>query len=218
LKLIQIIGKKLRYNQIVIASGTSFYKRFYLKNSLVEYDPKLVAMTCLYLAVKVEEMGQLRPDHILAACKQLDTIGERNLPSKFRPSDVYTCEVSLLEQLQFDLVVFHPYYDLERIVRNVTSDPKVLANAWIFLNESQQTDCSLTYPPIIIAFASLYLASVQSGLDIKSWFEELNLNLDQVRNCALEMTDPGVRYSEQEHSVAMKDLAQLWGSKQGSTI
>ena len=114
----------------------------------------------------------------------------------------------LLEQLQFDLVVFHPYYDIDRYVRN--ADPNLLAGAWQLLNQAQRTDCILVYPSCVIAFAALYLSSVHSGIDLKSWFEELNLNLDQVRSCALDIlgepsvADNGLKQTLREVTVFWK--------------
>jgi hypothetical protein len=39
----------------VAATGATYFRRFYLRKSLCEYDPRLVGPACLYLACKTEE-------------------------------------------------------------------------------------------------------------------------------------------------------------------
>ncbi|KAI8850498.1 hypothetical protein BC829DRAFT_442103 [Chytridium lagenaria] len=38
----------------VQATAITFFKRFYLNNTIMDYDPKLILLTCLFLAAKVE--------------------------------------------------------------------------------------------------------------------------------------------------------------------
>lgn len=52
---IQHLGVRLGLRQRVIATAQVFWKRFYLSNSFVQYDPRLATPTMLYVAAKVEE-------------------------------------------------------------------------------------------------------------------------------------------------------------------
>ncbi len=52
---IQKLGKLLKLKQRVIATAIVFFKRFYLKSSFVDFDPRLIAPTTLFLAAKSEE-------------------------------------------------------------------------------------------------------------------------------------------------------------------
>ena len=204
---IQSIGRKLRYKQVVVATATTFFKRFFLHASVFEHDPRVVAPTVLYLAVKVEEMGQLRPDYIVNESNaRIETL-------KLKPADIYACEIIVLEKLKFDLVLFHPYHDLEKIVMDATQDTaNVFSNAWCIVNDSQRSDCSLTYPPSIIALAALYIAGVQANLDLKPWFDELNLNLEQVRECASDIVDASRQDQERPMKIegVLAELVDFW--------
>ena len=48
--------RKLKLRQVVLATALVFLRRFYLDTSFCEFDPRLVAPTCLWLAAKVEEV------------------------------------------------------------------------------------------------------------------------------------------------------------------
>lgn len=48
-------GQKLRLRQRVLATACVYYKRFYIRASLAQFDPRLVAPTLLFMASKVEE-------------------------------------------------------------------------------------------------------------------------------------------------------------------
>jgi len=184
IKVIQTVGKHLQYQQMVIATAVTFLKRFYLKASVLENDLRIVGHTVLYLAAKVEEMGQIRTDNIIKTW-------ERVKPGpKVRPSDIYACEMTVLEKLDFDLVIFHPYQDLERFVNDWGHDAtNVLQVAWGILNDAQRYDSTLLYPPCILCFAAIYLASIHLKHDIKPWFDDLNVNVEKVRQCAASMLE-----------------------------
>jgi cyclin C len=62
--VIQAVGKRLGWRQPVIATAVIFFKRFYVVSSLSEFDPRLVVPTAMYLAAKVEEMGQIRVETV----------------------------------------------------------------------------------------------------------------------------------------------------------
>lgn len=48
-----------------------FFRRFYLKNSLSDCDPLLMAPTCLFLASKVEEIGPMSNNRLVNATSQV---------------------------------------------------------------------------------------------------------------------------------------------------
>lgn len=194
--LIQSVGKRIDCNQIVVATATSFFRRFYLLTSILEYHPSIVAPTVLYLAAKVEEMGQILPIYVIRGFQKI-----REDPQKMSDfeliisleamtaKEIFACEAEVLKTLKFDLVIFHAYHDLERYVTDFAKDAKDISEkifhaAWGILNDTQRSDVYLVYPPCLVALAAIYLACVDKGIDSRSWFQELNVNLDQTRECA----------------------------------
>ena len=71
-------------------------------------------------------------------------------------------EFYLLEELDCDLVVFHPYATLVALSRapNSPIDGKALQMAWLVVNDMYRTELPLQYPPYVLAVAGVYLALV----------------------------------------------------------
>ncbi|WWD22780.1 hypothetical protein CI109_107273 [Kwoniella shandongensis] len=119
-QLIQKLGKRLLLRQIPIATACVFFKRFYLKNSICETNPYLVIAACLFVAAKVEET----PVHIKSVVSEAKVVfaehGIKMFPAE--PNKVGEMEFYLLEDLDFHLVVFHPYRALLHITGREPAD------------------------------------------------------------------------------------------------
>ncbi|KAF5363253.1 hypothetical protein D9756_001013 [Leucocoprinus leucothites] len=106
------LGKKLGLRQRVIATATVFFRRFYLKNAYCETDPFLVIAACCYVAAKAEES----PVHIKTVISEArslfsqDMYGIKNFPTD--NSKLAEMEFYLVDDLECDLTVFHPYRTL----------------------------------------------------------------------------------------------------------
>lgn len=83
----------------VKATAVSFFKKFYLVNSVLQYHPKNVLYTCLFLAAKSENYFI----SIESFCKALQ---------KTEPKDILDLEFVVLQSLRFTLMVHHPYRPL----------------------------------------------------------------------------------------------------------
>ncbi|KAG6811959.1 hypothetical protein H0H92_005063 [Tricholoma furcatifolium] len=134
------LGKKLGLRQRAIATASVFFRRFYLKNSYCETDPFMVIAACCYVAAKAEES----PIHIKNVVSEARSLFSREYvylqnhftftqPSspeemynaKYFPSD-YTklaeMEFYLVDDLECDLVVFHPYRTLLTLCKKENED------------------------------------------------------------------------------------------------
>ncbi|KAF9078755.1 cyclin-like protein [Rhodocollybia butyracea] len=110
--LISKLGKKLQFRQRVIATATVFFRRFYLKNSYCETDPYFVLSACCYVAAKAEE-SPVHIKNVVAESRALfsqDQYGVKNFPSD--NSKLAEMEFYLVDDLECDLIVFHPYRTL----------------------------------------------------------------------------------------------------------
>lgn len=83
----------------VKATAISFFKKFYLVNSVMEYHPKNILYTCVFLAAKSENYFM----SIESFCKALP---------KTEPKDVLDLEFIVLLSLKFTLLVHHPFRPL----------------------------------------------------------------------------------------------------------
>ena len=113
LKVISALSKRLDLRQRVIATANVYCKRFYCKNAYAATDVMLVLAACVYLAAKVEEM----PVRIKTFCAESSRLyvemGLRE--TTLQVETLAEMEFYLLEELEFDLVVFHPYRTLQKL-------------------------------------------------------------------------------------------------------
>ncbi len=130
------LGRKLQLRQRAIATATVFFRRFYLKNAYCETDPFLVIAACCYVAAKAEES----PVHIKNVVAESRTLFSREVLVRFRvcrvdgsadqynvrhfPSDnskLGEMEFYLVDDLECDLTVFHPYRTLMALCKKESS-------------------------------------------------------------------------------------------------
>lgn len=83
----------------VKAAAVSFFKRFYLYNSVMQYHPRNVLLTCIFLAAKSENYFI----SIESFCKSLP---------KTEPKDVLDLEFTVLQALKFTLFIHSPFRSL----------------------------------------------------------------------------------------------------------
>ncbi|KAG0593910.1 hypothetical protein M758_UG030600 [Ceratodon purpureus] len=57
------------------------------------------------------------------------------------------------------------------------------------VNDTYRTDLIPMYPPFMIALACIYIASVLKENDTKAWFEELRVDMNVIKNIAMEILD-----------------------------
>ncbi|KAF9457251.1 cyclin-like protein [Collybia nuda] len=120
--VISKLGKKLQLRQRVIATATVFFRRFYVKNSYCETDPFIVISACCYVAAKAEES----PVHIKNVVTESRLLfSQENYNVKNFPSDntkLAEMEFYLVDDLECDLTVFHPYRTLLTLCRKEATD------------------------------------------------------------------------------------------------
>jgi hypothetical protein len=161
----------LRLRWRVVATTIEFFKRFYLYNSMLAYDPRIIMLGCIYLAGKVEHY-YIRPKDIL---KIYDKCTEKEL---------FDAEMLLLQGIGYELKINHPLncnHTLLADYKRYCSSPEVLEGlqknamsddalskeeqaaamqAWQkdsddYLRVLQLSDASLIYNPVAVAVCSL---------------------------------------------------------------
>ncbi|PFH44866.1 hypothetical protein AMATHDRAFT_109840, partial [Amanita thiersii Skay4041] len=111
------LGRKLGVRQRVIATATVFFRRFYLKNSYCETDPFLVIAACCYVAAKAEEC----PVSIKMVATEARNLFNQETyslkPTHYDHSQIAEMEFYLVDDLECDLTVFHPYRTLTALCK-----------------------------------------------------------------------------------------------------
>lgn len=153
----------------VLSTSLIYLKRYYSQNSIIDCDPQRLSLTCLYLACKIEEC------YISA--------GELGRLTGVPAEIMLRTELTLLQGLQFDLIVFSPYKALKGFWWDITnkrdkkksgnmnsngSDEDVvmltcdqqamdgrMTRAHNIIDELLLTDIPLMYPPGVIALAAV---------------------------------------------------------------
>lgn len=144
----------------VRATAVSFFKKFYLVNSVMEYRPRNVLYTAVFLAAKLENYFISTESFCL------------RLP-KTKPEDILGLEYVILLSLKFTLLVHHPYRPLygffldfqlvllhpQPVMYDVNIDTigKLYDKSKLWLNDrALLSDVSFLFTPPQIALAALY--------------------------------------------------------------
>ncbi|KAJ1341458.1 hypothetical protein BSLG_003887 [Batrachochytrium salamandrivorans] len=97
----------------------------------------LVAGTAIYVACKIEEC----PHHIRNVASEMAALGGDLFP--YDAAAIADFEYYLIEELDFSLIMFHPYRPLQQYV----------------INDTYKTDLMLIYPPHMIALAAIFIST-----------------------------------------------------------
>nr|CAG8433338.1 7956_t:CDS:2 [Entrophospora candida] len=139
------LGRRLNVRQVVISTAITYFKRFYVKNSYRSVEPMLVLTACMYLASKIEEF----PLHIKTVTAE--TRGLKMNRFTYNSQEVAEMEFYLLEELNFNMIVFHPYRSLIQISKAFGTKHEDVKMASYIINDTYRTDLCLSYPPYVIA-------------------------------------------------------------------
>ncbi|ERN10068.1 hypothetical protein AMTRI_Chr06g195010 [Amborella trichopoda] len=198
------LAQQVKVRQRVIATAVAYFRRVYTRRSMTEYDPCLVAPTCLYLASKAEESTV--PAKLLVFWLKKLYADDRY---KFEIRDILEMEMKLLEALDYYLVIYHPYRALTPLLQDAGMTDLTVP-ALSLVNDTYKMDLILIYPPYMISLACIYIASVLKDKDTNSWFEELRVDMNVIKNISMEILDFYDNYklpTEERVNAAMNKLA-----------
>jgi len=148
-------------NKAVIGTAFHYFKRFYLYNSVMNYHPKEILVTCVYLACKIEEFNVSITQFVA------NIQGNREKATEI----ILNNELLLMSALKFHLTIHNPYRPVEGFLIDIKTrhpqfDAEVL-RPFIdeFLDKVLLTDIPLLYAPSQIALASILEAARKSKVD-----------------------------------------------------
>lgn len=151
--------------KFVIGTAFHYFKRFYLYNSAMDYHPKEILATCVFLSSKVEEF-------ILSIGQFVSNIkGDREKAADI----ILNNELLLMKQLNYHLTVHNPYRPVEGFLidiktRCTLSNPERLRPGIDeFLEKTILTDACLLYAPSQIALAAVLHAASKEQENLDSY-------------------------------------------------
>ncbi|MCD7452286.1 Cyclin-C1-2 [Datura stramonium] len=177
------LAQNVKVRQRVVATAITYMRRVYVRRSMTEYDPRLVAPTCLYLASKAEE-STVQARLLVFYIKKLYS----DEKYKYEIKDILDMEMKVLEALNYYLVIYHPYRSLSQFLQDAGLND-VTQLTWGLINDTYKMDLILIHPPHLITLACIYIASVLKDKETTAWFEELRVDMNVVKNIAMEMLD-----------------------------
>ncbi|KAK9821703.1 hypothetical protein WJX74_010599 [Apatococcus lobatus] len=174
--------------QRVVAVACIFMRRFYVHLNFCEYDPRMVAPACLYLASKTEE-SLIQAKVLFHFMKRIS--GQHPIPI-LDMKQLFDLEMALMEELDFQLVTETPYDIMLKLLRQLQLE-NLGQPAWAALNDSYKTDVCLMHTPQTIALACILLACNVQKRELPPGVARLAVDFDQVYGAAMQILQLSAR-------------------------
>lgn len=212
------LGAKLNVRQVGIATAEVYIMRFLLKVSLKEINLYLLIATAIYLSCKIEEC----PLHIRTIVTEARNLWPEYIPHD--PTKLAEFEFYLIEGLDINLIVHHPYKSMTTILNTLKATGELelsgneLQAIWSVINDSYATDLILLYPPHIIAITAIYITLVLQKDELKrqailqpllSLMSSSNINLSEVIESIQELITLYEQWEAYDEGLCKKLLESL---------
>jgi cyclin H len=235
-KLPSLIGPmaqvpRLRRESKVPATAAMLLRRFYMSNSVMVHDPKVVMVAAAFLAAKVEDA--------MTDVRYLEE-GTNLMNAPVTSSEIIPAEINLLSGVNFELFCFHPY----KAVLSITEDMRTYLKsekgrslvrfssgndrpivgqdlkpmhdaAQLIVNDVIVSDIPLLYPPGQVGLAALMVANEQQQgtddipfIDILGYLSQRfeNSDLDGLTSVLDEICTMLRELKEGKHGCANHDV------------
>jgi cyclin H len=144
--------KYFKFDRDVQSTAILYFKRFFTKHSVIEYDPKIILLTCLFLATKVENF-KISLNSFLS-----------KLPKAPSHDELTACEWTVSQGIDFHYLIHHlhvavhgVFLDIQAYHKEQQDTLKQIYDAYKTVNEIIPTvhmsDILLLYPPSQVSWA-----------------------------------------------------------------
>ncbi|XP_017928326.1 cyclin-H [Manacus vitellinus] len=172
----------------VVGTACMYFKRFYLNNSVMEYHPRIIMLTCAFLACKVDEFN-------VSSAQFVGNLRESPLGQEKALEQILEYELLLIQQLNFHLIVHNPYRPFEGFLIDLKTRYPVLENPEVlrktaddFLSRVALTDAYLLFTPSLIALTAILSSGSRAGINMESYLSE-SLMLKENRSTLSRLLD-----------------------------
>lgn len=159
----------------VVGTSIAYFKRFYLRNSVMDMHPKDIFLVCVYLACKIEEFNV----SILQFVQNINS----NESKDDLANMILNNELRLMEKLDFHLNIHNFYRPFEGFLLDVKTRCSEIQNVEVlrpfameFLDKILNTDAILLYPPSQIALTAVVYSSSKNKIDLDKYCRLILLN------------------------------------------
>ncbi|NXI39508.1 CCNH protein, partial [Galbula dea] len=156
----------------VVGTACMYFKRFYLNNSVMEYHPRIIMLTCAFLACKVDEFN-------VSSAQFVGNLQESPAGQEKALEQILEYELLLMQQLNFHLVVHNPYRPFEGFLIDLKTRYPMLENPEVlrktaddFLSRVALTDAYLLFTPSQIALTAILSSGSRAGINMESYLSE----------------------------------------------
>ncbi|KAI5088311.1 cyclin-H [Silurus meridionalis] len=156
----------------VVGTACMYFRRFYLNNSLMEYHPRTIMLTCAYLSCKVDEFN-------VSSTQFVGNLQENPAAQEKALEQILEYELLLIQQLNFHLVIHNPYRPFEGFLIDLKTRYPLLENpemlrksAEDFINKAAMTDAGLLFSPSQIALTAVLNSATRAGLKMETYLTE----------------------------------------------
>ncbi|NXR99019.1 CCNH protein, partial [Oxylabes madagascariensis] len=172
----------------VVGTACMYFKRFYLNNSVMEYHPRIIMLTCAFLACKVDEFN-------VSSAQFVGNLRESPLGQEKALEQILEYELLLIQQLNFHLIIHNPYRPFEGFLIDIKTRYPMLENPEVlrktaddFLNRVALTDAYLLFTPAQIALTAILSSGSRAGISMESYLSE-SLMLKENRSILSTLLD-----------------------------
>jgi len=209
--------------ELVEATATTFVKRFYLRNTCMDFHPKNIVITCIFLASKAENY----PLNLADFARKL--AGKNNDAATIQENKrtVLDLEFLVSQSLQFEYAVTGAHRALYGLVLDLQSlkegGPsredvhKLAAEAQTNLTNSRLTDAEFIYTPAQIALACIRAVTTPNGKELVSRWLDDKESRARAANLSAKATRSALREAERARAAKAKiALARRTKGKAGA--
>lgn len=169
ISLLDQVSLKLKVRRRVAATATVYFYRVFESQRLSGTDLNIVVAACLLLSSKVEES----PINIKFLLSEISAF---RIDLTLDVSDISDTELLVLQDLEFSLIVFHPYPLLNRYLSDM-GHADCLGLAWNVMNDLYKNSIVLQYSPHSLALGVIFFVLVYKDLEFKdSWWSGERFN------------------------------------------
>ncbi|XP_018427909.1 PREDICTED: cyclin-H [Nanorana parkeri] len=156
----------------VLGTACMYFKRFYLNNSVMEHRPRIIMLTCAFLACKVDEFN-------VSSVQFVGNLPESPAAQEKILEQILEHELLLIQQLNFHLIIHNPYRPFEGYLIDLKTRYPLLDNPEMlrktaddFLTRVALTDAFLLFTPSIIALTAILSSASRASLNMESYLLE----------------------------------------------
>ena len=203
------------------ATAICFLKRFYLHASMMEYDPRIIMITCIALASKAEDCQLVATlEELLAHPAVVAEVGQSKAENVL--SIVQESELTLLQGTRFHLMIHHPYRPLRGWLHALEKyEPSILTpaasqRALECIHRGLHTDAVFLQAPSRLALAALLAGCDAEGIELDNFLEaQLGAHpsmKDGVQGLKKSLRGIAAEFFTEVPTVTMEDLQNdgLW--------